>query len=226
MAPSGCRKVGGFYDGLTNTRKITRLKSRYVISGPSYSDCNSTRTISSYSNWPTTYDVLLLETHYEFINDASPIIVLRKSLVHQLDLMENEVKNYENSQFVSVKNTIDNLKKISDSVNFAENDKKIASIVTKLYEILDAIEKNNLDYNNFSYLFKIYLPEFYKLINYYSILQETKTFTEQENDKLTKSVKKFYDYLYNQNFESSVDIETTKIHFNAIANTFINMLDK
>jgi len=75
-------------------------------------------------------------------------------------------------------------------------------------------------------LFEVYLPMFYETLKYYSDFIETNAMTQKEKELLAESVKKFYNYLHTSKFESNIDVESSKIQFNAVANTFINELDK
>ena len=119
------------------------------------------------------------------------------------------------------------LKKLSDSIDFGVSDKTIASIVTKLYEIVEKIKADNSLYENrFSYLFEVYLPQFCETVKLYSDFHETDSITETEVELLNITSKKFYNYLYSPEIEHGVDTEVSKIKFNASAKTFINSLDK
>lgn len=219
-APSGSREVGGFYDGIGNTRKITKFKSSYALSGPCYYDNDSKRTVASYE----------IVAPNESNCYASGIIVLRKSLVHQLSLIQTptaqELETIKNEKLSKAYNTLNSFEKLFASVELDSNSKTVSLIIKKLYEILEMLKHDSSRYIKFVNIFEIYLPEFYSQLELYSNLQKVNAITEREKELLSKSINKFSNFLNQQNFETTLDIDATKIEFNATAKTFLTILDK
>ena len=108
---------------------------------------------------------------------------------------ENDIK-IKNEKLINAKSCVDNVKELSDSVDFKENDKTIASCVIKLYDIIISLNKDTTKYNNVANLFEVYVPEFYNQLKLYADLQQANALTQKEISLFTDSVTKFYQFLF------------------------------
>lgn len=219
-APSGSYKIAGFYDGICNTRKITKnhSDSRYVIFGIPYyqTSVHGERIADNTFTDPNDHN-----------RYSAGVIVLRKTEV----LLPNTIPGKKlapskDDKVLKAKNTIDTLKQLSDFTDFGDSDKNIKLIVSKLYEILEILELDATRYIKFANLFEVYVPEFYRQLNLFAELKKANALTEKEKNLITVNVKKFYQFLEGKDFSSTIDIDNAKIEFNAIAKTFSNLLDR
>lgn len=222
---SASSKIGGFFDGIENTEKLTTKKSTYMISKRKYElgyfDLDSGNLAScSYFDFAPAGKI--------GFEKLSAVIVLRKKAEKPLPAKLPDVekkKEVEPTQLSQAKYNVDALKEISDSTNFQESDKTISACVTKLYEILGKIKDNNLQYNRFAYLFEVYLPQFSKTLKVYATLLENDAVEPQDKKLFVESVKKFYSFLHSPKIDATADIEASRIEFNATAKTLIHTLD-
>lgn len=118
-----------------------------------------------------------------------------------------------------VENTITQIEKISNDIDFGECDEKVDFCITKCKEIMDYLKNHSFSYIRVESLFEVYLPEFYRILVFYSELknEETEAVGEIYTKKLNNTVNYFYKLLYNQEIEAIFDKKATENNFIAAA---------
>jgi len=209
------RKIGGFYDGVNNTYKITKYKSRFVVSGRRFDMDTAEPNIVSfyYEDDPKAFKFY-----------ATGVIVLRKNPYESSDDLIPQTKEAETNDLIAkAEKLITELKEVVDSNDFGENNKTIASIIDKLEAVEKKLGLSICQRRNYVYLFEIYLPEFCTLLKYYSELRPP--LNPKDKELLTDAAKKFQTFVYSAKFNTS-DVENSNLKFITTAKALIKSLNK
>lgn len=139
---------------------------------------------------------------------------------------EADAKDPNRVKIREAETTLDQIKQLSDQINFGECDKKVEFCVSKCREIIDYLKKDSSGYIRVESLLQVYLPEFYRILAYYAEFEKAEAVEDAQNNKLNETVNYFYNFLCKQKVEAIFDKKATEIKFNAAADTLRREIER
>lgn len=133
---------------------------------------------------------------------------------------EEDAKDPNRVKIRSAEITLNQIAKLSNEIDFGESDEKVEFCVVKCKEIIEYLNNNDSSgYIRVENLLQVYLPEFYKILEYYAEFKKADAVGEAQIKKLNETVDYFYNFLCKQKIEAIFDRRATEIKFNASADT-------
>ena len=144
-------------------------------------------------------------------NEKKEAIKLQEEIAKQAI---EEAKDPNKAKIREAETLLNEIEALSDAVDFGNCDHEIETCVEKCREIIGYLKKDTSSYIRVESLFKVYLPQFYRILSYYNEFKKADAVEESLNTNLSEAVKFFYDFLCRQRIEAIFDRDATEIRFN------------
>ena len=128
--------------------------------------------------------------------------------------LEANIKEPKKAKVRNAELILAQIEVVSKNINLREMEDKVKFCISKCREIIDILETDYTSYIRFENLLEVYLPEFYRILMLYEEFEKEKANNEERFIKLTDIVEYFYNFLNNQNFETTFDKQSTESKFN------------
>lgn len=182
--------------------------------------------------------VLALLPFIFIVLDILMILIIKKKLLPIIfekylfkKLTKNEGKENENvektaleiqnEKIIVAERLIEKLSAISKKQNFGANNKKIKKCIQILNTIVKEIKRKPYKYSKVESIFRIYLPEFYKILKYYAKLSKVSIEKKKYKTTITKAVDNFLKLLKSKEEKIFIDKDFTEMQLESTTEALI-----
>lgn len=161
-------------------------------------------------------------------------VILEKYLLIKLTIHNRKQRGIEDTQkepeeikdekILKAEKLVKKLNKVSEKYKFGENDEDVKKCVKILNEIIAKVRQKPSRYSKVDSLFRIYIPEFYKVLKYYLKLSKTHVEEKENEEILTKAVEEMLKLLNNKKEKILLDETLTKMQLEATTDALITKM--